>query len=337
MKKIIKVLFAITVFFYSCSPSSKWLHGSPDSFAGHLDYSLGKREHALLVIRNDSTILERYSGKFGVDVPHRLASGTKSFSGIIALIAQQEGLLNLDELVSNTITEWKTDSVKSIVTIRELLKLTSGIETSDIGDIPTYSEAIRSESINTPGTYFQYGPTPFQVFGELMTRKLKEKPLESYYHEKIFDPLGIKIYKWRRKDGKPNIPAGIFITARDWAKFGKMLLNSGNYNGKQIVDSSLIKEYIKGSDANPYYGLTIWLHPVYRIAENGGSLGTKKAKPSPKIDDIKFQKCYAAIGHGKQSLLVFPDLNVVIVRFGETKWGWHYNEYYESILKIIEE
>jgi CubicO group peptidase (beta-lactamase class C family) len=67
-----------------------------------------------------------------------LASGTKSFAGVLAAAAQEDKILKLDERVSETITEWKSDKEKSKITIRQLLTLTSGLDTGQNGRPPNY-------------------------------------------------------------------------------------------------------------------------------------------------------------------------------------------------------
>src|SRR5690606_22823262 len=110
-------------------------------------------------------------------LPRVLASGTKSFSGVMAAIAEQEGLLKLDELASDTITEWKSDPLKAKITVRHLLNLSSGLEPGENGDPPSYVDAIKQPCQWEPGSKFEYGNTHFQAFGELMKRKLAAKDM----------------------------------------------------------------------------------------------------------------------------------------------------------------
>src|SRR5919108_578532 len=82
--------------------------------------------HALLVQRGDRIVFERYGGGYDEKKPHALYSGTKSFWGVLAVAAQEDGVLDLDEPVGATIPSWSTGE-KAGVTLRMLLQLTSGI------------------------------------------------------------------------------------------------------------------------------------------------------------------------------------------------------------------
>src|SRR5258708_17740761 len=105
------------------------------------------------------------------------------------------------------------------------------------------------------GTFLQFGPGPFQIFGEVLTQKLKPKneTVMSYLKRRILDPIGLNVTYWRMDNGQPLLPQGASLTAREWAKFGLFLKNGGKWNGKQIVKKALLDELVIGSAANPAY------------------------------------------------------------------------------------
>ena len=237
---------------------------SPSPFQPAADYLRSCNGHALLVYRDGQLLFEAYLNGHQREVPHRLASGTKSFVGVLAVMAVEDGLLKLDELVADTLTEWKDDACKSQITIRQLLTFTSGIAGGEVGDVPSYREAVRlAEAKFLPGEKFQYGPVPFQCFGELLRRKLapRKETVESYLKRRLLDPIGLKPSLWRKDvDGNPELPSGALLTATEWAKFGHLVLNQGAWNGQQLVSEKLLAECFRGTPAHPTYGLTFWLN-----------------------------------------------------------------------------
>jgi CubicO group peptidase (beta-lactamase class C family) len=72
-------------------------------------------------------LFERYDNGWSRNLPHPLASGSKSFVGVLAMMAVEDGLLSLDEKAADTLTEWKDDPRKSRITVRQLLNLSSGL------------------------------------------------------------------------------------------------------------------------------------------------------------------------------------------------------------------
>jgi CubicO group peptidase (beta-lactamase class C family) len=297
------------------------------------DYSARSRGLSLLIMKGGKVVFEEYHNGHAAQTPHMLASGTKSFSGVVAVAAVEDGLLKLDEKVSNTITEWKADSRKEKITIRQLLSLTSGIDTGDNGRPPAYAEAVKYPMKHEPGTTFEYGPVPFQVFGEVMRRKLaskKETPLD-YLKRRILNPIGLSVASWTHQNGQPNLPSGAFLTTREWARFGQFIYQWGSWDGKQIVSKKLLEECFAGTKANPNYGLTFWLN---RSSDGSANVAEKPNGRSQRIQDLlgiepettrmsegglgaKLPKdVVMAAGAGKQRLYVIPSLDLIVVRQG---------------------
>ena len=275
--------------------------GNLDSpFRSAADYLKSRNGHAMLVFHKDELIFEEYFNGWAADKAHRLASGTKSFSGALFAAASEDGLLEIDEPVSKTITEWRDDPKKEDITLRQLLSLTSGLEPGDNGDVLDYSSAIDAKVIDRPGNKFRYGPNAFMIFGEVMKRKLakdNESPLD-YLKRRILTPIGLEFGFWRHTDeGNPHLPSGAFITAREWAKFGLLIQHHGEWHGDQILDPKLLAECFQGSKANPGYGLTFWL-------------GRGEGMP----DDLVM-----AAGAGKQKLYIIPSMDLLIVQLAEAK------------------
>jgi CubicO group peptidase (beta-lactamase class C family) len=307
-------LFVMAVLSLTGLAQSSTLSES-ERFGRAAEYSRENRGVVTLVMKGDKIVYKDNALGFIKDVPWIIASGTKSFSGVMCAAAIDDGLISsFDEKVA--ITEWKTDPRKSKITVRQLLSLTSGIDAGEIAAVPTYADAINAGSLYEPGTHFQYGPVPFQIFGELMTRKLENRndTVRSYFKRRILDPIGMDISYWRSFDDQPLLPQGATLRASEWAKFGLLLKNRGKWNGKQIIKADLLGELLKGSKVNPAYGLTFWLNAEGTGPSRGerpnisGDIGRKKI---PGLSDI-----YMAAGAGHQRLYIIPSQDLVVVRFG---------------------
>jgi CubicO group peptidase (beta-lactamase class C family) len=252
--------------------------------------------HALVVQRGDEVVFERYGGGYDAARPHALYSGTKSFWGVLASAAQDDGLLELDEPVARTIAAWG-DGMKARVTLRELLQLTSGIGFGGLGAaVPPYAAALAVELKDVPGERFTYGGIPLQVFGAVLAAKLAPRGLtpHDYLRERIFDPIGLRIGTWRTlKDGTRPLPTGAFLAAREWLKFGVFVRDRGAWQGHGVVAGAALARCFVGSVPNPRYGLGWWLSPL-------------AARP-----DVVY-----ASGAGGQALYVVPTEDAVVVRFG---------------------
>ena len=99
--------------------------------------------HALVIAVDGSIAVARAGPGRELTQPHALYSGTKSFWGIAAAAAADDGLLDLDEPIGKTIGEWPAGERRSAVTIRQLLTLTAGYAFGGLGNaVPTVERAL---------------------------------------------------------------------------------------------------------------------------------------------------------------------------------------------------
>lgn len=306
------LMFVFAFSFYPklllANPLTSQPPAGASPFARAAAYSRSHGGASLLIMRDGEILFEEPSP---ATTAHNLYSGTKSFSCVLAVAAADDGLLDLDEPVSETLTEWQKSPDQQSITIRQLLSLTAGIDPGLNGSMPSYGASVRTTVIHAPGSVFQYGPVPFQAFGELMRRKLVpngETPL-AYLKRRVFHPVGLHVHAWRTDwPDNARMPGGAYLTAREWARFGELLLNDGRHEGEQILDADLLHECFMGSAANPGYGLALWL-PL-----NPGINSEELRHVEWPAALHRFAPIIKAAGVGGQRLFVIPSLRLVIVR-----------------------
>ena len=300
----------------------------PSDCARAAKYSESRRGSAILVMQNGRTIFEHYANGGSATRRWPIFSGTKTFWAIAALAAVNDGLFRLDDLVSETITEWKSDPRKSQITIRQLLSQTDGIEAASYLQRASIRDrnalAIQLPVIAEPGTAFIYGPSHLQIFSELLRRKVRGRSVISYFEAHVSSQLGLHglIYK---KDARGNpLPAtGFELSAREWARLGELVIGSGNYRGRQIVPANLLQQAFIGSQANPAYGLALWLNRQSRKLSGEADM--------ERMLDLQWQNAQwngvcickdapadmvVALGSHYQRLFIIPSSRAIIVRQG---------------------
>ncbi len=264
-----------------------------------LAYAERHHLHALLIEVDGTVVFERYANGYDADKPHPLYSGTKSFWGVTAVAAHDDGLLELDETVAQTIPEWAADPRRARVTLRELLALTSGIGFGGLGSaVPVYERALETPIRDQPGERFTYGGIPLQVFGAVLARKLASRTLtpHEYLRARLLDPVGVRIGSWRTlKDHSNPLPTGAFLAAREWCKYGRFILERARHNRQALVREESLAACFTGSTANPHYGLGWWLAPL----------------PMPP-------GIVHASGYGGQAMYIIPTEHAVVVKFGQS-------------------
>ena len=180
-------------------------------------------------------------------------------------------------------------------------------------------EVSKAELEFPPDTQFKYSSTNTQLLGMIIARATGLK-LSNYLQEKIWKPLGMEApayWSLDRKDEKAIEKAFCCFQARttDFAKFGRLYLNEGKWNEKQIVPKQWIIDSTRPDPRgnNKHYYNNNW------------GLGLMK------------YGSYFAVGLYGQFLYFYPEKNIMIVRFGNTDTSYHPNYWKETFLQIIDQ
>jgi CubicO group peptidase (beta-lactamase class C family) len=223
--------------------------------------------------------------------------------------------------------------------VRQLLNCTSGLKpgfkalrTEGAGD--RYAYAVNEiPTMAKPGEVFAYGPSHFTVFGALLARKLRAAEMDpdplAYLKQRVFDPIGLQVARWPRdRAGNPIMPGGASLSAREWAKFGRLVAQMGRWDGRVLIRPDLMQALLQGSGPNPGYGLSFWLNSA---AGSGPSVITRLTEGERAVlhrrrEDIRddgfiFEEgprdLVMAAGARQQRLYIIPSRQLVIVRQGE--------------------
>jgi CubicO group peptidase (beta-lactamase class C family) len=174
---------------------------------------------------------------------------------------------------------------------------------------------MKRRDIRDPGTYYEYNDVRVNRFS-LSLLRLWKRPLPDVLKTEIMDPIGASdTWRWLgydnadvEVDGKTmrSVPggtrwgAGLWMSSRDHARFGLLMSRIGNWNGRQLVSASWIKQATaQGGPANSNdYGYLWWLNT---------KAGTKGVPASS----------YTAQGNGSNTIFIDPEQDLVIV------WRWH--------------
>lgn len=282
------------------------------NFDDALTYAERHTLHVVLVARNGAAPLVATGAGWELERPHPLYSGTKSFWGIAAAAAADDGLLDLDEPVAATISEWKSDRQKSTLTVRHLLTLTGGYGFGGLGNaVPSAARALAIPLTAAPGTRFTYGGVPLQVFGEVLRRKVAPHfdSAHDYLRVRVFDRIGMDVRQWRvLRDGTRPLPTGAFASAPEWLKFGRLLLEGG----AGVVSPATFAQCITGTPSNSAYGMGLWLQ------HTAGEMTA----------------VYAG-GAGGQGLYVLPRHGLVAVHFGQSS-SWNHAAFIKRLSAAAE-
>lgn len=322
-----KPVSSILLFLLYFAAASRAGELSRTQLQSAADYSANRRGFSMLVIQNGKEIFSHYSNGASSREPHKIYSGTKGFWILAALQAEEQGVLSLDERVSETIPEWRAEGRKSGVTIRELLNFTSGLDSEfhlHSDEVPDRNAvALRVTSVADSGERFIYGPAALQVFDEVLKRKLalRNQTPTDFLEKKVLKPLGLGSQRYKAdRTGNPLLASGFELTAEQWARVGRLILQ----HGAPVLTAKSLAQCMRGTNANPAFGMGFWNNraanqPGAREFDIENMLELKRQQQDWRNACICRDApadLVAAIGSGYQRLFVIPSLDLIVVRQG---------------------
>lgn len=287
---------------------------------------------AFIIIQDDAILYEKYFNSAQRDSMVTSFSVAKSFTSALIGIAIDEGYINsVDDPITDYLPELlERDSRFSDITIRHLLRMASGLEYQEDrlglfnGDDPitTYYPDQRKAALefthieDPPGEYFLYNKYHPQLLGMILERTTGVSVTE-YMQTKLWDPIGMEFDgSWSidsEKSGFEKMETGVNARAIDFAKFGRLYLENGDWNGVQVISPEWVDESTSpdpGTQNDSYYrdefGQTILndLHGYYKFMWYG------YFRTGGEPD-------FAAEGDHGQFIYVSPQKKLIIIRNGD--------------------
>lgn len=211
---------------------------------------------ALLVIKNDTLVLERYQHPKGEAVIVPSFSVAKSFTSALVGIALAEGhIKNVQQSIRDYVPELPQEPFQAI-TIEHLLEMRSGLQFNEsyvnpFGHVATsyYGTHLKQLTKNlkakqAPDKSFDYISINTQLLGWAVENATGKK-LADYLEEKIWQPLGMEYDASWSLDSRRHQTEKAFCCinarARDFAKFGRLYLQGGQWDGTQVVPQDWVE------------------------------------------------------------------------------------------------
>ncbi len=281
-----------------------------------------------LAIQNDTIVYENYWKGQQEAIQHISWSMAKSYISALFGIAMEEGYIeNIHQTVDEYLPQLKGSGYEG-VKIKDVLQMSSGIKFDETysdpqSDIQQYwqgfvfgesQDEFTANMVNerTPGTYNKYVSMDTHVLGMILV-EATGRSLTNYLEEKLWKPLGTEFDAYWLVDGHGMEMAlgGINACLRDYAKIGRLYLNKGNWNGKQIIPASWFEASVAASEEH--------LQPE---SENSSDPGMGYGYQWWITDGSEGE--FLAMGVFNQYIYINPTTNTIVVKNSANK------NYYEK-------
>jgi CubicO group peptidase (beta-lactamase class C family) len=304
--------------------------GEPDSLKK-------RRTRAVVVVYNGQLVAEKYASGFNQHSVMHGWSVAKSFVATFIGILVKEKKLNLAEPAP--VAAWKADDPRHKITLEQLLQQTSGLDFSEDytgysgvtnmlfnkGDMASFTENLRLK--DSPGTVFNYSSGNSNILSKIVRNAVGDKEYYAFPYKSLFQKIGMRSALLELDASGTYVASSyIFATARDYARFGLLYCNDGNWNGEQLLPPNWVKQTRTPPASNNYknYGYQFWLK------------GRDHHYPHlPNFPDVPDDLFYAD-GYAFQEIYIIPSKKLVVVRLGLTlDRSFDENGFLRDILKAV--
>ncbi|KAF5062811.1 Beta-lactamase [anaerobic digester metagenome] len=297
------------------------------AFADTVPY---KGTFAVMVVCQGQPVAEKYADEFSTETLFLSWSMAKSFINALAGILVKEG--KLDIYASAGMDEWKNDERRNI-TIHHLMQMNSGLEwnedygnSSDVnnmlhkeGDMARFASSKPLEY--SPGSVFEYSSGSTNIVSYLMRKAIgDDAEYFAFPREQLFNKIGMRSAVFEVDASGTFVGSSyLYASLRDYARFGLLYLNNGNWQGEQILPENWVAystTAANGSDRS--YGAFFWLNQA-----------------GIDYPDVP-RDMFSCRGHDGQFIYIIPSKELVIVRTGFSKNGeFDHNGFVAGIVDAI--
>ncbi|AEE19045.1 serine hydrolase domain-containing protein [Dokdonia sp. 4H-3-7-5] len=263
---------------------------------------------AFLIIKNDSIVYEKYEEDYSPSSQTNSFSMAKSITSAMLGKAIKDGFIkDLNQPVGDFFPQFSD----SAMTVGDLSSMASGLNWNESYTSPfsltarSYYDDNLAETIlnlkvtETPGQSVKYLSGNTQLLGMVIQEAIGQ-PLAQYLSQNFWKPMGMEQNALWQVDDKNNRLAKTYCciasNARDFARFGKLYMNQGKWNGKQILDPKFVSTSITPRfQEDDHYGYGFWL------------------------SNYRDKKIFAMRGILGQYVITIPEDNLIIVRLGHKR------------------
>ena len=276
------------------------------------------RSSAFLVAHQGQIVHESYWAPYGQDSKTNGFSMAKTLTTVLAGAAVADGVLpSFDAPVGQWLGEYAKHPEGRKATLAQLSAMTSGHEWTENYYLPfnattemyyggdVTAPVLRQGFERPPGSGFEYSSASTQLLAVALNRALQTERsssnLSAYLSERFWKPLGMSadaswsLDRSRAQGGMEMAYCCVHTSARNWARWGQLLLQRGQWQGQALLPEAFVQRMTTPNGLVRHYGHGLWMDPDYKTP------------------------FYYMQGHLGQYVIVIPSKDLVVVRLGQSR------------------
>ena len=274
------------------------------------DFAATRNSFGLIVLQHGKIVKEQYWNGWNKDTRYYIASAGKSVVAFLAGVAQQDGMININNKTSQYLgTGWTSLPLakENLITVKNQLSMSTGLD-DGVADADCTTPACLVYKADA-GTRWAYHNAPYHLLQTVLA-SASGKPFNQYSREKLFDKIGMPNSFW--------LNYVMYCTTREAARFGSLILSKGKWNGTALLNDAAYFNAMTSTSQNYNlsYGYLWWLN-----GKTSAMLpGTQIVFPTSLVPSAPADM-YMALGKDDKKIYVVPSLDLVVVRLGDDAGG----------------
>jgi CubicO group peptidase (beta-lactamase class C family) len=259
---------------------------------------------SFILLKDGKIVLEKYFGTYTQDSIFYWASAGKSLAAFLVGLAQDEGLLDINDKTSEYLGQgWTslTPAQEDLITIRHQLTMTTGLDDGVPDDNCLTPACLVFKA--APGTRWAYHNAPYHLTHNVVANA-SGLTFQQFTRTRLFQKVGMNGFWFNYV---------MYGRARDMARFGLLMQAKGVWNGDTILhNQTYYNDMINASQTlNKSYGYLWWLNgePSFMLP------ATQLVFPGPLLSNAPADM-YSALGKDDQKIHIVPSKGWVVVRQG---------------------
>jgi len=272
-----------------------------------------KNTKSFIILKDGKIVVEAYFGDYQADDVWYWASASKSLLATLFGLAQEDGLLNIDNPTSDYLGQGWTQATpeqEGAITLKSQLSMASGLDDTveSTGSTQNCFEPSCFQYLAAPYSRWAYHNSAYRILQDVLEAATGQTKF-NYTRTRLGDRIGMKGF-W--------LNYIYYSKARDMARFGLLVLNRGKWGTDTLLDDEAYYDAMvqPSQQENPSYGYLWWLNGQEAFQLPGVQFRINRAMIPEAPADM-----FAALGKNDQKIYVVPSEDLVVVRQGNAAGG----------------